>query len=228
MSNVTALKNDTRLEDLDARLEGLGEATAAGKEALPITALELVRAAADGYVKPGQAEGRYEAYLRGMSRKEYHEHSAGGKAANVSKMKKIIELGCLPHVDGIGLLDMVVDVRADMRANNRKVKGSYKAMVDAARAQLLQPENQLTRDVIEQICDAGKADPDLIDKLIKQYKASVKLSEECPTDNMYRVIDGLREEIVAQGGAVPATTKEEKETVKAVALLAKRGIKIAA
>lgn len=225
---ATILKNDTRLEDLDARLEAAGETVGTSKDVLINVALDLVRAAADGYLKPGQAQGRYEAYLRGMSRKAVHEHSVGGVTANTSKMKKIIELGCLPNVDGIGVLDMVLDVRSDLKARGVKVQGGYKAMVEAARVQLATPESQITREVIESICDGTPADKDLIDKLIAQYKANVRLQDECPTDNMARVVDALREEIVAQGGNVPAVTKEDKEVAKAVALLAKKGVKLAA
>lgn len=226
--SVTALKNDTRLDDLDARIENYGEIVGASKEQLVLLGLDCVRAAADGYLLPGMAQGRYEAYLRGMSRKEYHEHSPKGVAANASKLASIIKLGCLQSVDGVGLLDKVVDMRQRMKAQERKVKGAYKTFVEVARAQLAQPETPLSDAAIEAFCDGATPDKDLIDKLIAQYKAAVKTCEECPTDNMMRAVDAYREEIIAQGGDVPAVTKDDKEVVKAVALLAKRGVKIAA
>ena len=226
--SVTALKNDTRLDDLRKFMRDMGAQDAAGKEALPQTALRLVRDAADGVIEPDQAAMLYEDYLKGSSRKEVHEHTTNGKVGNTSKMKQIISLGCLPHVDGIGVLDMVVDVRADLKSKERKVKGAYKAMVDAARAQLANPETQLTRDVIETICDGGTKDKSLIDKLVDDYKRLSKRAEEIPTDNMARVLDGLREEIVEQGGEVPPTTKQDKKIKAAMQLLAAQGIQVAA
>lgn len=77
--SVTALKNDTRLDDLRKEVRDLGAADQAGKEALPITALTLVRAAADGVIEPDQADMIYTEYLKGKSRKEVHEHSAESK-----------------------------------------------------------------------------------------------------------------------------------------------------
>lgn len=228
MSNVTTLKNDTRFDDACQAYFELGADAANGKESLPRFGLKLVRDAADSIIKPGQAQVAYECYLRGYSTKELHEHTKNGLAANVSKVKRIIELGCLPHVDGVGVLDMVVDVRREMKARGVKVKGAYKAFVEAARAQCADPENQLSKAAIEALCDGTPASKDLIDKLIAQYKATARIQEENPTDNMARVVDGLREEIIAQGGEVPAVTKDDKETLKAVALLAKKGIRVAA
>lgn len=222
------LKNDTRLDDLRKFMRDQGAQEAAGKEALPQTALRLVRDAADGVIEPDNATMLYEDYLKGSSRKEVHEHTSNGKAGNTSKMRQIISLGCLPRVDGVSVLDMVVDVRAHLKTKERKVKGAYKAMVDAARAQLADPENQLTRDVIEQICDGGVKDKSLIEKLVDDYKRMAKRAEEIPSDNMARVLDGLREEIVEQGGDVPATTKNDKKRAALIAQAKAMGLTLAA
>lgn len=209
---VIALQNDTRLDDLKKFVRDQGANEGAGAEALPLTALRLVRAAADGVIEPDDASMLYEEYLKGKSRKQVHEHTANGKGANTSKMRNIIALGCLPHVDGVALLDRVVDVRAEMKARDEKPLGAYKAMVEAAKAQLKQPTVELSDDQVRAACTNPESNKGLIDKLIAQYKATVKLAEECGgSANMARVVDGLREEIVEQGGEIPPTTKEDKK-----------------
>lgn len=226
--SVTALKNDTRRDDLNKWMRDMGAAEQAGVEALPQAGLRLVRDAADGVIEPSDAEALYMEYLKGKSRKEVHEHSSGGVSGNTSKMRSIIKLGCLPKVDGVAVLDMVVDVRADLKGRERKVLGAYKCFVEAAKAQLAMPEEQLTREVIEGICDQGKKDKSLIDKLIEDYKRMAKRAEEIPTDRMTRALDAIREEIVEQGGEVPPTTKADKKRAHILAQAKALGMSLAA
>lgn len=136
--------NAKRLKDLLSQVGKLGEEASLGKDSLPKLAHAVVKAAADGIIDletkdakgNDQAHAIYEKYVAGESKKAIHEHSAGGKKANVSKLRQLISMGCMTTVDGVEVMQRAFQARENMIADSAKVKPAYPFYVDVAREQL--------------------------------------------------------------------------------------------
>lgn len=139
-----ALSNDKRFSDLMKQVTKFGEEASLGKDSLPKLAHAVVKAAADGIIdletkddKGNDAAHRlYDSYVKGESKKAIHEHSAGGKKANVSKLRQLIAMGCMTTVDGFDVMQRAFQARENMIADSAKVKAAYPFYVDVAREQL--------------------------------------------------------------------------------------------
>lgn len=138
------MANDKRVSDLMKQVHKLGEEASLGKDSLPKLAHAVVKAAADGVIDLDTKDAKgndaahqlYEKYVSGESKKAIHEHSAGGKKANVSKLRQLINLGCMTTVDGFEVMQRAFQARENMIADSAKVKAAYPFYVDVAREQL--------------------------------------------------------------------------------------------
>lgn len=128
-------KNDKRKSDLLKQIGKLGEEASLGRDSLPKLAHAVVKAAADGVITGDDAEGLYTKYATAESKKAIHEHSSAGKKANVSKLKQLIEMGCMTTVDAVEVMQSAFQARENMIADSQKVKSAYPFYVDVARAQ---------------------------------------------------------------------------------------------
>jgi hypothetical protein len=141
-----AQSNDKRMSDLMKQVTKFGEEASLGKDSLPKLAHAVVRAAADGYIDLDTKDAKgndaahqlYDAYVKGESKKAIHEHSAGGKKANVSKLRQLISMGCMTTIDGADVMQRAFQARENMIADSAKVKAAYPYYVDVAREQLKQ------------------------------------------------------------------------------------------
>lgn len=214
------------LNDLNSQLRELGRDSVASALAKPRMALAITRAAADGIIGEDDAAATYEQYLQGrqyaISRNAMAQgdEDKGSVKANVSKNMQLIKLGLLPKVDGPALLDRVTDLRTSMVGGDVKLKPTFDCFVDAARAQLAQPNEELTDEQIEGI--VRKPEPknkDIIDKLIEDYKRLNKRHDELPSPGVEAAIRGIADAIKECGGELPPLTKEEKKAADAIAYL---------
>lgn len=149
-------KNDKRLGDFTKAVRKLGEEASLGRDSLPKLAQTVVRAASDGIIEPENAEKIYEDYARAEGKKAVHEHSAGGKKANVSKLRQLIAMGCNPKVDGVEVMQDAFEARNNMIADSMKVKAAYAFYVDVARAQA-KTDDPLSKEFLEEL--AVKPEP---------------------------------------------------------------------
>jgi hypothetical protein len=139
-----ALSNDKRLSELLKQVNKFGEEASLGKDSLPKLAHAVVKAAADGIIdaETKDAKGRdaasqiYETYVKGESKKAIHEHSDGGKKANVSKLRQLISMGAMVTIDAVEVMQEAFDARQNMINDSQKVKAAYPFYVDVAREQL--------------------------------------------------------------------------------------------
>lgn len=139
-----ALSNDKRFADLKKQIHKLGEEASLGKDSLPKLAHAVVKAAADGIIDldtkdaKGQdvAHQLYDQYVAGESKKAIHEHSAGGKKANVSKLRQLIQMGAMTTIDAVEVMQEAFQAREDMISDSQKVKPAYPFYVEVAREQL--------------------------------------------------------------------------------------------
>lgn len=228
------LKNDTRLDDLRTQVREYGRDSASGRDAKPKLALTIVRAAFDGIIGPDDAEMIYNEYATAESKKSIHDHSAGGIKANVSKLRQIISVGCLPAIDGVVLLDKVTDMRTELRAQDAKLKGAFDTFVDIARAQLKSPDSELDDDVIRDLCVKGETAPkDLIQKLAEDYKRIHKRIEELTSEGISAAsaeaaMHAIGDQISELGGDLPPVTKEAKAKANFIKRAASMGLSVAA
>lgn len=157
-------QNDKRHADLMKQITKLGEEASLGKDSLPKLAHAVVRAAADKVInledkdKNGNdaAAQIYERYVKAESNKAIHEHSSGGKKANVSKLRQLISMGAMSSIDGAEVMQAAFEARERLMAENQKVKAAYPFYVDVAREQL-KTDVALTDTQLEEIAAKGEA-----------------------------------------------------------------------
>lgn len=177
------LKNDKRFSDMMKNVRKFGEEASLGRDSLPKLAQYVVKNAAEGVIdtETKNAKGEdaatiiYDAYVKAESNKAIHEHSAGGKKANVSKLRQLIKVGNMTGIDAIELMQDAFDAREAMQQDDNKVKAAYPFYVEVARAQLDAPNAQLERRVLERL--ACKGDPK--EKTIEgELKRALKILED--------------------------------------------------
>jgi hypothetical protein len=161
-----ALSNDKRLSDLLKQVGQFGAEASLGKDSLPKLAHAVVRAAADGIIDADTKDAKgndsatliYERYAANESKKAIHEHSSGGKKANISKLRQLISMGVMTTIDAVEVMQAAFEARNAMIADDNKVKSAYPYYVDVAREQLKE-KRALTAKELEDIAlkDAPKA-----------------------------------------------------------------------
>jgi hypothetical protein len=127
----------------------LGKQSALGVTALTTLADRVIAAASDGLVQPRDAAAIYERYAAASK-------GAGGTPGsiktNVSKIRKLIELGCLP--EGAQIADDAVRMRDDLE----NAKSPFEGLVDVARTRL-RVQHKLTNDEIRAALTKAKPKP---------------------------------------------------------------------
>jgi hypothetical protein len=118
-------------------------------------------------------------------------------------------------------------VRESLVKTGDKVKPTYDAYVDLARAQLKSPTAQLDEDTITEVVRKKEAaEKELVDKLVAAYKVARKLQDDFPCQPMETAVAAYADAITEAGGDIPAITKEEKKEAAAMAFLASRGVTV--
>ena len=179
---VEAGKNDKRFSDLMKQVSKLGEEASLGRDSLPKLAHAVVKAAADGVInlddkddKGNDAAARlYAKYAASESKKAIHEHSAGGKKANISKLRQLIAMGCMTTIDPVQVMQDAFEAREGvLREDGVKVKSAYPFYVDVARAQV-KTDTPLTKAHLEEL--AAKDEPNA-QSLESELKRVLKVLE---------------------------------------------------
>jgi Flp pilus assembly secretin CpaC len=165
-------QNDTRKEDLISKTREFGRLEAQGKDALPMLAIIVAEAAADGVISGDKdSDGNddyvklYAEYAKARGKKEVHEHTAGGIKANVSKLRQIGIAGAMPTTDFVGTINMMHTKRQELVGLEQKVRPMYAAIVEAARTQIAQPDDLTAEQIEVSIRKPASADPELEDVL---------------------------------------------------------------
>ena len=169
------LKNDKRFSDLMKQVTKFGEEASLGRDSLPKLAHAVVKAAADGVLDLETKDSKgldaaaqiYEKYTVAESKKAIHEHSAGGKKANISKLRQLISMGCMTTIDAVEVMQMAFQAREDMIADDNKVKSAYPFYVDVARKQL-DSKNALTKRELEGLACKEEPKPKELETYLKQ------------------------------------------------------------
>lgn len=189
-----ARKNDKRKTDLMKQVGKLGEEASLGRDSLPKLAHAVVKAASDGVITGDDAEDLYNKYAAAESKKAIHEHSAGGKKANVSKLKQLINMGELTTVDGVEVMQAAFEARENMIAAEEKVKPAYPFYVEVARAQL-KSDVPLSKDFLEETAVKGDAAAKTVEG---ELKRAMKILEALVTgENRDKIKDASENTIGA-------------------------------
>lgn len=169
------LTNDQRLKDLKKQVTKLGEEASLGKDSLPKLAHAVVRAAADGLIDTTTKDEKgndhatqlYIHYANGESKKAIHEHSEGGKKANISKLRQLISMGCMKSIDPVEVMQDAFAARDGMsREDGVKIKSAYPFYVDVAREQL-KSDKPLTTKQMEDIAVKDAPAPKELEAVLK-------------------------------------------------------------
>lgn len=230
------LVNDTRFADLTKAVKKLGAESANSALAKPKMALSIVQARIDGVIGDDSGAMTYDIYLEGRratlekaSSLGADAEDAGSYKANVSKNTQLLKAGGLiaAGVDFGEVLTQATRVRESLVKAGDKVKPTYDAYVDLARAQLKSPTAQLDEDAIVGIVRKKEAaEKELVDKLVAAYKVARKLQDDFPCQPMEAAVAAYADAITEAGGDIPAITKEEKKEAAAMAFLASRGVTV--
>lgn len=148
--------NDQRFDDLMKEIKGFGRDAAQGKDSLPKLAHKVVRAASDGIIDTNKdqqgtdaAARIYSAYAAEQSAKSIHDHTESGIKANASKLRKLIEMGVMPIIDPVDVMNRAYSIRDGLHKAGEDLKPAYASYVDVARAQLDSPGRALSDDEIK-------------------------------------------------------------------------------
>ena len=225
------LKNDKRFNDLLKQAVKFGEEASLGKDSLPKLAHAVVKAAADGIIdteaknKKGEdvATQIYSQYVAGEGKKALHEHSTGGKKANISKLRQLINMGALTDIDAVEVMQAAFEARNGMaREEGVKIKAAYPFYVDVARAQLAAPKKALTKSELEDIVQKDAPAPK---ELEKELERAAKILEGLVTgENRDKIKDSdpLTEaalQAIKERLDNLATLRNKEKLAKAAALL---------
>lgn len=169
------LKNDKRFSDLMKQVSKFGEEASLGRDSLPKLAHAVVRAAADGVLDLETKDSKgndaatqiYERYAASESKKAIHEHSSGGKKANIYKLRQLISMGCMTTIDAAEVMQRAYQARENMIADDNKVKSAYPFYVDVARKQLDSKTALSDRD-LENIALKEEPKPKELETILKQ------------------------------------------------------------
>jgi len=220
---VVETKNDKRLAELNKMVSKLGEEAAGGKDSLPKLAHAVVKAAADGVIKPGEkdkngndaATAIYTRYADAEGKKALHDHSVGGIAANASKLRQLITMGAMTTIDAVSVMQDAFEARNEAAAGEEKVKSAYAFYIDVAREQL-KTDKALTTAELRQLAikDGPKGK-----ELEKELQRILKTLEGLVTgDNK----DGLRDTDELTEAAMNAVKERLDKMAKLRATLAVR------
>jgi hypothetical protein len=236
-------QNDNRFELAIKRARELGRDSVKSALSKPNLAIELVRGIVDDVIDDDtKIEGLFDAYVAART-KEVAKHATALGAnednensikSNRSKHRQLALMANLPILkkeeDGaVQLLEEVTERRTALISGGIKVKPTYDAYVDVARAQLKQDRERIGGDLIDAIIAKPDAkESELIDKLITQYKGVYRLAEKMAADQVdVTHIDTARhalgDAITALGYELPAMTKESKKEAEVVGFLMAKG-----
>lgn len=214
------LSNDKRKNELFKQVTKFGEEASLGRDSLPKLAHAVVKAAADGVIDTetkntageDAATELYERYARAESKKAIHEHSAGGKKANISKLRQLIALGGMTTVDGFEVMQDAFQARENMIADDNKVKSAYPFYVEVAREQL-KSDKKLDQATLEGLAMKDAPTPPELEKVLKSI---LKKLEDLTTDGLGK------EKLKDQDELTIAAFEAVKERLDKIATLRQR------
>ncbi len=174
-------------------VDDLGIQSARGTTALSDLAMRVVEAAHAGVLQPEAAKTIYERYA---SAAKNAGGTHGSVKTNTSKIKKLIELGCLP--DGLRIAEDTILIRDGIK----EPKSAFEALVDVARLRLKE-KRKLTG---EEITTASSKAPRKA-----KAKDAPKQDEDGAIEGVLGIIDRLdsyiggRREDIAEYGPISDT-----------------------
>jgi hypothetical protein len=196
---VTSCSNSDQAEDIGdflAEVDKLGSQAGLGMAALTILADRVIAAARDGSIEPRNAQAIYERYAAAS-------RGAGGTPGsiktNTSKIKKLIELGCLPDVA------QIADDAARIRDDGANAKSPFEGLVEVARLRLREKRKLTDEEIRAALTRAGpKAKSSGWAALAKRVDALVAAKdavEEAELEEARAILNQIAEFIAQNDGA---------------------------
>lgn len=142
--NAGGGKLDTLLEDVAS------QARVSKRRAMVDIALRVAEEAAIGAVGSQDADRIYTKF-RDETTETDEGQGESSRASQVSKLRKIIELGAVMGKPAKAILERVVDVHESVNKGERKIKSTYEVLVWVAREQLKRPRRPFSDDEIRRL-----------------------------------------------------------------------------
>lgn len=216
------------------QIRKFGENEAAGANARPSMAVQVVEAARAGAIVEDDAPHILEQYLKGVAAKRgVSSVSLGSEPQQLSKLKTFIKLGQIATCDGRKTVAKVADAVRKIRdeaGGKGTGKSPYDCMLSAARMQLSFPDELLSDEQIMRCCmpspKTEKLEADLLDAIAAaadrlRTNDATPVSEESEAV-LQEVVEKVMDRVKALGGSTRQKKIEEKlqkEIAKAQAKL---------
>jgi hypothetical protein len=148
--------NDTRLHDLELRVNQYGRDKQAGIDSMPKFALDFIRGVQEEYIDIKHDANKEDGAVRFFNRyaeagKAVHDRSGDSVKAQQSKFRALQKAAANPKWDFIQVADHAVRAIAQFRKDQIDTKGTFAALVDVAREQM-KTDVELTYDEVAVIC----------------------------------------------------------------------------
>lgn len=210
---------------INRQITELGNAEGRGSNSRPGLALVVAEAARHKVLGVDDAEGVWTRFAQASSKSQGIGYvPLSSEAQQVSKLRAVIRMGELVHVDAVEVLNRATVVLGKMRAANegKPVMPQFDAYVSIARAQVTsQPDAPLTDEQIEAICTPKEKDiPEEADRLEKIMEAMAKAAEAKKDPLSQESVDVLQEgasAIMTRIRELGGSTKMRKAAAKLAA-----------
>jgi hypothetical protein len=224
------IRNDTRLEDLLARVKELGKAEGKGLNAKPTYALDVVAMAHEGVIGNDHAETLWKAFAEASAKTKGDEKArlANPKVdkVRISETRKLIAVGACAAFDPNEMMSRAVAVIA---AHPVARGSTYQNLIKVSREQLDRRAQALNDDEISAAITPNapevKAEKEQLDALIKKMKKLHDGDEKdpgftsYPSPELQAAIKSLEQRV--------ATLVSTEEMDKLFAMAAKKGFTVA-
>lgn len=166
------------------RANALGGAEGAGSNSRPGLFITVVEGAKERAIKSDDVPGVFTAFMTGMKKRQGVGYvPMSSEKQQVSKLNCAVKLGELVQVDGMEVVNRVVDAQRKLREASETGKldmSPFDGLVTVARAQVTaSPDTILTPEQIEGLLTKGVSDiPEEADRLEKIMKAAEKLMND--------------------------------------------------
>lgn len=208
------------LEKFLGQCQKFGEAFAKGENSRPAMALATVNAAQK--LEGVTAADVYSAFQRGNGKCATFAKTSNESSykVQVAKVNTFVKCGSLPGIDAVDVFNRASDIIKEMLAGEDSgIKGSaYDNMVNVGRAQLKQPDSELSDDEIRSLLIPEESEKSFFDKMVEVHKRLSKLHDEAPSTGSKMAVEDALADVEASineaGGDAKALLAKKAKKAK--------------
>jgi hypothetical protein len=214
----------TQIDKMNAEIDELGEIEGKGGNSRATLGIRCVEWAADGTADTGDAFTIYDRYMRTVETaaaafggtKRKRQSADQGRKQNASKIRQFLKMGGLKIIDPVKVINNAAGVVKDARSKGLIAFGPYEALLNIAREQCANTQNELTdEEMIECNQPTERGDPEEADSLGAIVAKIDKHEERFGTsDETVEAGSQLRSRIEMLGGTTAQKKAKERAAEK--------------